>query len=67
MPKMHKCDQPNPFKMGYGAYQSVEERVHATRTFNLDECQQALKLTGLQSTVEKAIVSRIRKLKSEVA
>lgn len=67
MAKMHKCDQPNPFKIGYGAYQSVEDRVHAVRGFNLEECDQALKLTGLQSTVEKAILSRIRKLKREGA
>ena len=66
MANKQQSDQPNPFQMGYGTYQSVEERVHAVCSFNLKECQQALKLTGLQSTVEKAIVSRIRKLKREV-
>lgn len=37
-------------------------RIDAVATFNLEQCQAALKVPGLQKTVEKRLRARIHKL-----
>lgn len=57
----------NPFFSGYycgfaTVAQTTNDRIERVKTFSLEQCQAALKLPGLQTTVVKAVESRIRKL-----
>jgi hypothetical protein len=64
--------QENPFFSGiYAGYptftQTTADRVERVKAFSLEQCQAAQKVPGLQSTVLKAIESRIRKLTKAAA
>lgn len=57
----------NPFKAGIHAgtqtyYGTVEDRVNAVARFDCPQCDAALKLPGLQKTVEVAVRRRLRYL-----
>lgn len=56
----------NPFlSESYGHVSGAldtKSRLDKVKRFNLEECEAALKVDGLQKSVEKAIHSRIRKL-----
>ena len=56
----------NPFADNQGR-QAIDaaSRLHAVADFNLEQCQAALKVPGLQKTVEKRLRARIRKLEKE--
>lgn len=41
---------------------SADDRVKRVADFDLETCREALKVSGLQSTVRQAIERRIRKL-----
>lgn len=60
--------QPHPFSAGIpGAntqYVDAESRIRAVQNFSLEQCDQAIRLPGLQKTVAQAIHRRIRKLRS---
>lgn len=54
----------NPFirpGQEYGAV-DTESRLRAMESFDVNQCQAALALPGLQKTVEKKLRSRIRQL-----
>lgn len=56
--------QTNPFNhpgQEYGAV-DTESRLRALEDFDLDQCRAALALPGLQKTVEKKLLSRVRRL-----
>lgn len=60
----------NPFLRGWADYPEAQivdsgGRVQAVKTFSVKQCQQALRVPGLQATVEKAIGVRLRKLARE--
>lgn len=60
----------SPFKCAvYGDIQSfavtVEDRCDMVRKFSRAQCEAALRLDGLQRTVERAIQSRLRRLDRE--
>jgi hypothetical protein len=59
----------NPFKAG--TFQGRQlyhtngpDRVEQVRRFGLKECEAGLQIPGVQKTVEKALNSRIKKLKA---
>jgi hypothetical protein len=52
----------NPFQTPHGADVSGDDRLHAIKGFNLDECHAALNVTGLQKSVENALKRKIKKL-----
>lgn len=59
----------NPFYAGqhFGRasyHQSAEDRIQQVRTFNLEQCEQALRVEGLQKSVIKAIDRRRRQLET---
>ncbi|HRQ57633.1 MAG TPA: hypothetical protein PLN31_09450 [Azoarcus taiwanensis] len=41
---------------------SVDDRVRKVKAFSLDQCNAALSVAGLQKTVERAVLARIRAL-----
>lgn len=58
----------NPFSCTvYGGVQCyhlvAEDRIRVVKSFNLAQCEAALKVEGLQKTVERAIRSRMRLLR----
>ena len=58
----------NPFITGYHdgkPYQAidVDTRLMMVKKFTLSQCEAALEMPSLQKTVQRAILSRIRKLK----
>jgi hypothetical protein len=61
-------DSPeNPFKAAkYGNVQTyytvAGDRLRRVKEFSLEECEAALRLRGLQTTVRKAVESRMRAL-----
>lgn len=60
----------NPFKaQRYGDRQlyhtDVASRVGAVKKFDADECHAALRVPGLQKTVEQAVHARLRRLEKE--
>lgn len=56
------------FYAGHPTYtQTVPDKVARVKTFTLEQCEVALKLPHLQSTVVAAVEARIRKLKKELA
>ena len=57
----------NPFKTSVGYLVTADDRAHAARTFDLEECRRALKMPDLQKTVRTAIERRMRKLEKEVS
>lgn len=46
-------------------YTSVDDRLHAVRSFDRVQCEAALRVDGLQKTVEQAVRRRMRKLDRE--
>jgi hypothetical protein len=46
--------------------QTVDDRIKAVAAFDIDTCQRALAVDGLQNTVRKAIERRIRMLERMV-
>lgn len=46
---------------------SATDRLHAVKSFNLEQCKAALELTDLQKTVRVAVERRMRKLEKEAA
>jgi hypothetical protein len=59
----------NPFKAG--TFQGRQlyhtngpDRVEQARRFSLKECEAGLQVPGVQKTVEKALNSRVKKLKA---
>lgn len=64
--------ESHPFFSGFYAgnptyTQTVTDRVAKVKTFTLEQCEAALKLPHLQSTVVAAVEARIRKLQKEQA
>lgn len=62
----------NPFAVqiynGHQCYaQDTTERISMAQSFTADQCHAALKLPGLQKTVERAIHVRLRKLDKAAA
>jgi hypothetical protein len=55
----------NPFQCSYGSAQCADDRLDAVKSFNLQQCNTALLIPGLQKAVETAINRRINKLKKE--
>lgn len=58
----------NPFKGpcydGHQTYHvTAEDRINMVKSFNKSQCNAALKVPGLQKTVEQAITKRLRLLK----
>lgn len=58
----------NPFKANcYAGIQTyhltVEDRLNAVKAFDQAQCEAALRVAGLQKTVERAIQSQLRRLK----
>lgn len=52
----------NPFQTSHGAHLSADDRLHAIKGFNLDQCHAALNVAGLQKAVENALTRKIKKL-----
>lgn len=50
--------------MVYGAV-DAQSRLDMVKHFNLEQCEAALKVEGLQKSVEKAVQSRMRKLSKD--
>jgi len=62
-----KEQAPSPFAAGlYDGVQtyttSAEDRLRAVKRFDLAQCNAALQIEGLQRTVERAVIARIRAL-----
>ncbi len=62
--------QQNPFYAGnYNGHDvytiTTEDRIQIVRTFSREQCEAALQVTGLQTTVKRAIEVRMRKLDRE--
>lgn len=60
----------NPFQAGHEDgtpmyYASVDDRIHAVKSFTREQCEAALQVQYLQKTVEKAVRARMRKLERE--
>lgn len=71
-PEAEPQGEAHPFFTGfYGGHatyaQTVPDKVAKVKTFTLEQCQAALKLPHLQSTVVAAVEARIRKLQKEQA
>jgi len=43
----------------------AQGRIYMVRKFNREQCEAALKVDGLQKSVERAVHSRLRKLAKE--
>lgn len=62
-------NEQNPFmdpRRNYGAV-DAEARLDRVRDFDREQCARALRVPGLQKTVERAIHVRQRKLEREAA
>jgi hypothetical protein len=60
----------NPFKAGiYNNKQTYHtsgtERLQQVKSFNLEQCEAGIQVLGVQKWVEKALNSRIKKLKGK--
>ena len=71
-PEAEPQGEAHPFFTGfYGGHATyaptVPDKVSKVKTFTLEQCQAALKLPHLQSTVVAAVEARIRKLQKEQA
>jgi hypothetical protein len=58
----------NPFEAGFynnrqTYFTTGSERLNQVKGFNLEQCEAGLQVAGLQVAVEKALNSRMKKLK----
>lgn len=73
--EIQKAQRENPFVTGFNpltgeaTVQAVdaESRLHMVKSFELWQCHAALKVPGLQLTVQNAIERRIRQIKRQAA